>query len=79
MQRGSELMTMSVVDTMRADLTAVRTDNEAVRSDIEQRLTRLEAEIDKKPNITTTLLAMLITMALTTGIIGIVAVLMVGL
>jgi hypothetical protein len=70
---------MSVVDTMRADLTAVRTDNEAVRSDIEQRLTRLEAEIDKKPNITTTLLAMLITMALTTGIIGIVAVLMVGL
>jgi hypothetical protein len=70
---------MSVVDTVRADLTALRTDNEEFHSDIKQHFTRLEAEIDKKPNITTILLAMLITIALITGIIGIVAVLMVGL
>jgi hypothetical protein len=70
---------MSAFDTVRADLTALRTDNEAFRSDFEERFTRLEAEIDKKPNILTILLATIVTMALTTGIIGIVAVLMVGL
>ena len=75
----TQMTMMSAFDTVRADLTALRTDNEAFRSDIE-RITSLEAEIDKKPTIPTILLTTIVTMALTTSIImGIVAVLMVGL
>ena len=75
----TQMTMMSAFDTVRADLTALRTDNEAFRSDIEQRFTRFEAEIDRKPTIPTILLTTIVTMALTTSIImGIVAVLMVG-
>ena len=65
---------MSDFDTLHA---ALRTDIETLRTDIERRFTQLESKIDRKPNVTTIFLAMLITMVLTIGIFGAAAVLVI--
>jgi hypothetical protein len=62
--------------TRRADLAALRTDIEALRADTERRFThlesKLESEIDQKPNVTTIFLTML------TGALAIVIVVIVA-